>query len=118
MADSAAHLRDCVFPSIPVRQWVFTLPKRLRFLLAWRPGVALPLAENVLLVSALDSGGASEVVLLGTMTHATGTFNGVIGQSHDSGGLHRAHQIDVFAWADTKATPMGMTGTGTVFVIK
>ena len=37
MADSAAHLRDCVFPSVPVRQWVFTLPKRLRFLLAWRP---------------------------------------------------------------------------------
>ena len=37
MADSVAHLRDCVFPSIPVRQWVFTLPKRLRFLLAWRP---------------------------------------------------------------------------------
>ncbi|HMW53871.1 MAG TPA: transposase [Rhodocyclaceae bacterium] len=37
MADSAAHLRDSVFPSVPVRQWVFTLPKRLRFLLAWRP---------------------------------------------------------------------------------
>ena len=37
MADSAAHLRDCVFPPVPARQWVFTLPKRLRFLLAWRP---------------------------------------------------------------------------------
>lgn len=37
MADTAAHLRDCVLPSVPVRQWVFTLPKRLRFLLAWRP---------------------------------------------------------------------------------
>jgi len=37
MADSATHLRDCVLPSVPVRQWVFTLPKRLRFLLAWRP---------------------------------------------------------------------------------
>ena len=37
MADTAAHLRDCVLPSVPVRQWVLTLPKRLRFLLAWRP---------------------------------------------------------------------------------
>lgn len=37
MADTAAHLRDCVLPSVPVRQWVFTLPRRLRFLLAWRP---------------------------------------------------------------------------------
>jgi hypothetical protein len=37
MADSAAHLRDCVFPCVPARQWVFTLPKGLRFLLAWRP---------------------------------------------------------------------------------
>lgn len=37
MADSAAHLRDRVLPASPVRQWVFTLPKRLRFLLAWRP---------------------------------------------------------------------------------
>ena len=37
MADSAAHLRDRVFPSVPVRQWVLTLPMQLRFLLAWRP---------------------------------------------------------------------------------
>ena len=32
-----AHLRDRVLPSVPVRQWVFTPPKWLRFLLAWRP---------------------------------------------------------------------------------
>lgn len=37
MADTAAHLRDSVLPSVAVRQWVFTLPKRLRLLLAWRP---------------------------------------------------------------------------------
>jgi len=37
MADSAAHLRDHVFPAVPVRQWVLTLPMQLRFLLAWRP---------------------------------------------------------------------------------
>jgi len=37
MADSAAHLGDYVFPSVPVRQWVFTVPMRLQFLLAGRP---------------------------------------------------------------------------------
>lgn len=37
MADTAAHLRDHVLPAVPMRQWVLTLPKRLRFLLAWRP---------------------------------------------------------------------------------
>ncbi len=37
MADTAAHLRDQVFPAVPLRQWVCTMPKRLRFLLAWKP---------------------------------------------------------------------------------
>jgi hypothetical protein len=37
MADTAAHLRDPVFPAVPLRQWVYTMPKRLRFLLAWKP---------------------------------------------------------------------------------
>jgi hypothetical protein len=26
MADTAAHLVDCVLPEVPVRQWLFTLP--------------------------------------------------------------------------------------------
>lgn len=81
-------------------------------------GVALPLAEDVLLVSALDGSGASEVLLLDTATHGTSTFNSVIAQSHDSGGVHRAHQVDIFAWAGTAAARMGEVGTGTVFVIK
>lgn len=37
MADTAAHLRNPVLPQVPVRQWVLTLRKRLRFLWAWRP---------------------------------------------------------------------------------
>jgi hypothetical protein len=35
MAERAAHLVDRVLPSVPVRQWVLTLPSRLRYLLAW-----------------------------------------------------------------------------------
>ena len=35
MADRAAHLVDRVFPPVPVRQWVLSLPQRLRYRLAW-----------------------------------------------------------------------------------
>jgi hypothetical protein len=34
MADLAAHLVDAVLPCAPVRQWVLSLPYRVRFLLA------------------------------------------------------------------------------------
>ena len=35
MAERAAHLVDDVFPDVPVRQWVLTLPYRLRYQVAW-----------------------------------------------------------------------------------
>ena len=35
MAERAAHLVDHVFPPVPVRQWVLSLPHRLRYVLAW-----------------------------------------------------------------------------------
>ena len=35
MAERAAHLVDHVFPDAPVRQWVLSLPYRLRYRLAW-----------------------------------------------------------------------------------
>jgi hypothetical protein len=35
MAERSAHLVDRVFPDVPVRQWVLSLPHRLRYLLAW-----------------------------------------------------------------------------------
>jgi hypothetical protein len=35
MAERAAHLVEHVFPEVPVRQWVLSLPHRLRYLLAW-----------------------------------------------------------------------------------
>ncbi len=35
MAERAAHLVDHVFPRVPVRQWVLSLPHRLRYRLAW-----------------------------------------------------------------------------------
>jgi hypothetical protein len=35
MTERAAHLVDHVFPDVPVRQWVLSLPYRLRYQLAW-----------------------------------------------------------------------------------
>jgi len=35
MTERAAHLVDYVFPDVPVRQWVLTLPSRVRYVLAW-----------------------------------------------------------------------------------
>jgi hypothetical protein len=35
MADTAAHLVDRVLPSVPVRQWVLSLPFSLRYRLAY-----------------------------------------------------------------------------------
>jgi len=34
MVETAAHLVDQVFPQVPVRQWVLSFPKRLRYFLA------------------------------------------------------------------------------------
>jgi len=35
MVERAAHLVDYVFPDVGVRQWVLTLPSRVRYVLAW-----------------------------------------------------------------------------------
>ena len=39
MADTAAHLTDHVFPRVPVRQWVLSLPFALRYRLAHDPSM-------------------------------------------------------------------------------
>ncbi|MFM8985338.1 MAG: transposase zinc-binding domain-containing protein, partial [Planctomycetia bacterium] len=57
MAQTAAHLVDHVIPPVPVRQWVISVPKRLRCFLAKRPEALAAhtkifLAENERLLSA------------------------------------------------------------------
>jgi hypothetical protein len=44
MAERAAHLVDRVLPDVPVRQWVLSLPHRLRYLLAWDHGLCRAVA--------------------------------------------------------------------------
>ena len=40
MTEYAARLVDGVLPRVPVRQWVLSLPHRLRYLLAWDHGLS------------------------------------------------------------------------------
>src|SRR5499433_1782384 len=40
MTERAAHLVDAVLPWVPVRQWVLTVPYRLRYQLAWNHGLS------------------------------------------------------------------------------
>ena len=39
MAETAAHLVDHVFPIVPVRQWVLSIPFVLRYRLAYDSGL-------------------------------------------------------------------------------
>ena len=41
MTERAAHLVDAVLPRVPVRQWVLTVPYRLRYQIAWHHGLSL-----------------------------------------------------------------------------
>ncbi len=46
MDPMAAHLADHVFPHLPVRQWVLSVPKRLRYFMQ-RDGAALNSALRI-----------------------------------------------------------------------
>jgi len=54
MAEAAAHLTDHVFPRLPVRQWVLSVPKRLRYYLQRDKG-ALNAALRIFLRVAQQS---------------------------------------------------------------
>jgi hypothetical protein len=40
MTERAAHLVGVVLPWVPVRQWVLTVPYRLRYQMAWNHGLS------------------------------------------------------------------------------
>jgi hypothetical protein len=52
MAETAAHLADHVFPRLAVRQWVLSVPKRLRYFLQ-RDGAALNTALRMIIQHSL-----------------------------------------------------------------
>ena len=47
MAQSAAHLVDCVIARVPVRQWVLSFPIPLRILFAAHPDLLSPLLQII-----------------------------------------------------------------------
>ena len=49
MAETAAHLTDHVFPRLPVRQWVLSVPKRLRYFMQ-RDGAVLGMVLRIFLL--------------------------------------------------------------------
>ena len=47
MAEAAAHLVDCVIPTVPVRQWMMSFPIPLRSLFAVRPELLAPVLQII-----------------------------------------------------------------------
>ena len=62
MAQTAAHLADHVIPPVPVRQWVISVPKRLRGMLADRPRPSPPSRRSFLTRSSDCSAAAAGVM--------------------------------------------------------
>ena len=48
LVETAAHLTDHVFPRLPVRQWVLSVPKRLRYFMQ-RDGAVLNMVLRIFL---------------------------------------------------------------------
>ena len=72
MAETAAHLVDHVFPPLPVRQWVLSVPKRLRWYLGREPKAVSAVLHILLRVIEANlwqsSPGASVRARLGTVS--------------------------------------------------
>jgi DNA-binding beta-propeller fold protein YncE len=67
-------------------------------------GATLTLDESVLLVSALDTNrDSAQVLLIELASGQKGVITTVISANSGSGGVHRAHNSNFFAWADAPA---------------
>lgn len=80
-------------------------------------GLALTQDTTTLLVSGLDGATSGDLVYAVDLgSKAVNRFSGSsgidIGQFQESAGLHRAKNVNVFAWADSRAN-----GSGTVFLL-
>ncbi len=68
-------------------------------------GIALTQNEGALLVSQLDPvAGTAQVLLVNLENMETNIVDVVINVNTSAGGLHRAHNADIFAWADSGGT--------------
>jgi DNA-binding beta-propeller fold protein YncE len=64
-------------------------------------GLTLTQDESLLLASSLGAAeDAAQVVVVDLTTMQTSVFNDVIRERTSAGGLHRAHDVDAYAWAE------------------
>ena len=76
-------------------------------------GITLTRDDTTVLVSGLDPATKRDTVyFVATSDKQITRLNKTVGQFHEPAGLHRAHDADVFAWADSQANE-----TGTVYVL-
>ncbi len=74
-------------------------------------GIALTSDGSTLLVSSFQTNSKyDQVLVVNTATGATSIVTDVVGKNKHAGGIHRAHNANVFAWADLTAG-----GTGRVY---
>lgn len=77
-------------------------------------GITLTRDDATVLVSGLDPETKRDVVYFVSVSDKQITrLTKTVGQFHEPAGLHRAHDADVFAWADTQAN----NKRGTVYVL-
>ena len=77
MVETAAHLTDHVFPRLPVRQWVLSVPKRLRYFMQ-RDGAVLNMVLRIFL----------RVIAQTLQTHSPGAAH-----MDKAGQPHRCHRL-------------------------
>lgn len=72
----------------------------------WIAGAALTLDESILLVSNLHAEkGTAQVLAITLSTGAVGLINKGIANNTGAGGVHRAHRVNQFSWADITPGP-------------
>jgi sugar lactone lactonase YvrE len=77
-------------------------------------GVTLTHDESTVIISGLDPASRTDVVyMVNVETREVSRFTDTVSAFHEPAGLHRAHDANVFAWADSRAND-----TGTVYVLK
>lgn len=76
-------------------------------------GLALML-DGTLLVSSLDpTQGTAQVLVIDPAALTTSIINEVIGVNTAAGGLHRAHNVNVFSWIDSEVG----SGGGNIYIL-
>jgi DNA-binding beta-propeller fold protein YncE len=71
----------------------------------WIAGAALTLDESILLVSNLHAEkGTAQVLAINLATGELGLINKGIANNTGAGGVHRAHRLNQFSWADITPT--------------